>query len=49
MREIKTIVNGKIEDSHSLQINVEKYFGEDIGLTIEEFKTLKDILSGEAQ
>jgi protein tyrosine/serine phosphatase len=47
--QINAIVNKKIADSDSLQKNIEKYFLEGIGLTIEELKTLKDKLSGEAQ
>jgi hypothetical protein len=39
------ILNGEIDDSHNLRANIERYFLEDIGLTIRELTALKNILT----
>jgi hypothetical protein len=43
--QINAILNGKIKDRENLQANIEKYFLDDIGLTTEELRTHKKILS----
>ena len=43
--QINTIINGKIEKADHLQANIEKYFFNEIGLTIEEVKELKKVLT----
>jgi protein tyrosine/serine phosphatase len=42
--QINAILNGKINDSDNLQANIEKYFLEKIGLTINELEMLKEKL-----
>jgi hypothetical protein len=42
--QINAAINGKIEDSKNLQANIEKYFLENIRLTMTELDKLKDIL-----
>lgn len=42
--QINAIINRKITDSSNLQLNIEKYFLNDIGLTIEELQMLKCML-----
>jgi hypothetical protein len=39
--QLNTITNGKISDKNNLQLNIEKYFFEEINLTINELKMLK--------
>jgi protein tyrosine/serine phosphatase len=39
--QINAVINGKINDSDNLQRNIETYFLEKIGLTIEELEVLK--------
>jgi len=43
--QINAIVNGRIEDSENLQVNIEKYFLNGIMLTAEELEILKRKLS----
>ena len=38
---INAVTNGKITDTEHLQTNIEKYFLENIGLTVEQLETLK--------
>ena len=39
--QINAIINGKIENSQYLQMNIEKYFLENIGLTVNQLDRLK--------
>lgn len=43
--QINAVINGKINDSNNLQANIETYFLEKIGLTIEELEALKEKLA----
>jgi len=43
--QINAVINGKINDSGNLQRNIETYFLEKIGLTIEELEVLKNKLT----
>jgi len=43
--QINVVINGKINDSDNLQANIETYFLEKIGLTIEELGMLKEKLT----
>ena len=43
--QINAVTNGKIMDTEHLQTNIEKYFLENIGLTVEQLETLKEKLS----
>jgi protein tyrosine/serine phosphatase len=43
--QINAVINGKINDSDNLQRNIETYFLEKIGLTIEELEVLKNKLT----
>ena len=44
--QINAVINEKIEDKNNLQINIEKYFFKEIGLTKKELDILKRKLSG---
>jgi protein tyrosine/serine phosphatase len=43
--QINEVINGKINDSDNLQANIETYYLEKIGLTIEELEVLKGKLT----
>jgi len=43
--QMNAITKGKVEDGRSLQANIEKYFLEDIGLTIGQLGALKEKFS----
>jgi len=43
--QINAVINGKINDSDNLKANIETYFLEKIGLTIEELEMLKGKLT----
>jgi protein tyrosine/serine phosphatase len=43
--QINAVINGKINDSDNLQANIETYFLEKIGLTIEELESIKGKLA----
>jgi hypothetical protein len=43
--QLNTIINGKINDKINLQMNVEKYFFNEIGLTVNEIRLLKEKLT----
>ena len=42
--QINAIIDGKISDSKNLQRNIEKYFLENIGLSVKQLKILKEKL-----
>jgi protein tyrosine/serine phosphatase len=44
--QINAITDRKIEDSKNLQANIEKYFLEDIGLTVKQLDMLKERIAG---
>ena len=45
MRQIDVIIDGKIDDEDNFQSNIEKYFLEEIGLSIKELELLKEKLT----
>jgi protein tyrosine/serine phosphatase len=47
--QMDTIIHNKIEEKDNLQKNIEKYFIEDIGLTMNELSGLKNVLTGRTQ
>ena len=45
LRQIDTIINGKINDEDNFQSNIEKYFLKEIGLSRKELELLKEKLT----
>ena len=45
LEQLNTIINGKIDDEDSFQSNIEKYFLNEIGLSVKELELLKEKLT----